>query len=371
MENQQSTHDFPYDVLENILSRLPIKSLLRFKTVCKSWNAMIKDPGFAETHSKQSNISNSRCFFASYSFEGDTYCLIKFKGHEFYMESVFQFQPEEYKFDHILCSCEGILLFEHTNRETLKKKFVLLNPFTRNISTFSCPFSDEIHATRFCRSESYGLCFDKYEDDYKFIVVFRGGRYLVYSIKNDSWVERRSELTGCVRREGTYVNGVVYWVMSKCSSPFPYTGIVYFDPKYDLLKKLHGPEDLEHHTFFFLTNLTGNLCLYTRFEGFVIRIWLLKEHEHGGGRKRWMKLASVDMGEPPEEEESEFFYAGIPLCLTSENEIVFQDLPWGGKYAVYHPDKQKFGEVKEFPWDTRIAESSCLESLHFPAIRRE
>ncbi|XP_075524122.1 F-box/kelch-repeat protein At3g23880-like [Primulina tabacum] len=370
MKNQQSTHDFPYDILENILSRLPIKSLLRFKTVCKSWNAMIKDPGFAETHSKQSNISNSRCFFASHTLKDDTYSLIKFKGHEFYTESVCQFQSEEYKFDHILCGCEGILLFKHTNQETLKKKFVLLNPFTRNISTFSCPFFDEIHAPRMHPSEGYGLCFDKYEDDYKFIAVLLGGKYMVYSIKNDSWVERRSELTGCLGREGTYVNGVVYWVMSTCSSLFSYTGIVYFDPKDDLLKKLNGPEDFEHHAYF-LTNLIGNLCLYTRFEGFVIRIWLLIEHEHGGGRKRWMKLPLVDMGEPPEEEDSEFFFAGVPLYLTSENEVVFQDQLWGGTYAVYHPDKQKFGEVKEFPWYTRIFESSCLESLHFPAIRRE
>ncbi|XP_073021302.1 F-box/kelch-repeat protein At3g23880-like [Primulina eburnea] len=368
MKNQ---HDFPYDVLENILSRLPVKSLLRLKTVCKSWNAMIKDPGFAGTHSKQSKLSNSQRFFVGYSCGEKTYSWMKFKGHEFYMESVGLFQSEEYKYAYYLCGCEGILLFEDIYRETRERKFVLLNPFTRNYSTFSCPFYDEILDNRICFCGWYGLCFDKYEDDYKFVAVLRGGRYLVYSVKNDSWIERQSELRGYVCFRGTYVNGVVYWIMSDCLSFFSPGEIVYFDPKDDLLKQLRGPEDLKNVNFE-LTNLRGNLCLYTIHEKSVIRIFLLKEHEHEhGGRKRWMKLMTADYNlEPPEDDLSKLFLPCRPLYLTSENEVVFQN-PWSMTYAVYRPEKQKFGEIKKLPFDTVMIGSSCLESLHFPAIRRE
>ncbi|XP_075524132.1 F-box/kelch-repeat protein At3g23880-like [Primulina tabacum] len=299
MKNQ---HDFPYDILENILSRLPVKSLLRFKTVCKSWNAVIKDSGFAGTHSKQSKLSNSQRFFVGYSCGEKTYSWMKCKGHEFYKESVGLFQLEEYKYAYYLCGCEGILLFEDIYRETRERKFVLLNPFTRNYSTFSCPFYDEILDNRIDFCGWYGLCFDKYEDDYKFVAVLRGGRYLVYSVKNDSWIERQSELRG-----------------------------------------------------------------YS-----VIRIFLLKEHEHEhGGRKRWMKLMTADYNlEPPEDDLSKLFLPCRPLYLTSENEVVFQN-PWSMTYAVYHTGKQKFGEIKKLPFDTVMIGSSCLESLHFPAIRRE
>ncbi|XP_073120007.1 F-box protein At2g23160-like [Henckelia pumila] len=278
-KQQNDTCEIPRDVLENILSRLPVKSLLRFKTVSKSWNAVIEDPGFARTHSKQSNISNSQCFFTDYDRDA-AYSLIRYDGHEFYRESIGRFQLEENTRAFFLCGCEGILVFKYNtyNRETettCEMMFLLLNPFTRNLSTLSCPYDVEKNTKRICDSEGYGLCLDKYEDDYKFVAVLGGGKiYLVYSFRNESWVERRSEVGRCVSREGTYVNGVVYWLVST-------GGIVYFDPKDDLLKKLHAVpyQDLKHERFH-LTNLRGNLCLFACDLKYVFEIWLLKEDQH-------------------------------------------------------------------------------------------
>lgn len=39
----------PLDIILDILSRLPVKSLLRFKSVCKDWYNIISDPSFVET----------------------------------------------------------------------------------------------------------------------------------------------------------------------------------------------------------------------------------------------------------------------------------------------------------------------------------
>uniref|UniRef100_A0A0E0DXR1 F-box domain-containing protein n=1 Tax=Oryza meridionalis TaxID=40149 RepID=A0A0E0DXR1_9ORYZ len=36
----------PEDIVEEILLRLPVKSILRFRSVCKSWRAMVADPRF-------------------------------------------------------------------------------------------------------------------------------------------------------------------------------------------------------------------------------------------------------------------------------------------------------------------------------------
>ncbi|KAL6123503.1 hypothetical protein ACLB2K_076025 [Fragaria x ananassa] len=46
------------DVIVSILSKLPVKSLLRFRCVCKSWRALISDPSFARMHmsSKSSKL---------------------------------------------------------------------------------------------------------------------------------------------------------------------------------------------------------------------------------------------------------------------------------------------------------------------------
>ncbi|XP_058217013.1 probable F-box protein At1g14315 [Rhododendron vialii] len=40
------TFHLPFDITIEILSRLPVKSLLRFKSVCKTWYALIETPDF-------------------------------------------------------------------------------------------------------------------------------------------------------------------------------------------------------------------------------------------------------------------------------------------------------------------------------------
>ncbi|XP_061371685.1 F-box protein At1g15015-like isoform X2 [Gastrolobium bilobum] len=39
-----------WDVIQEILLRLPVKSLVRFKCVCKSWLSLISDSQFAKSH---------------------------------------------------------------------------------------------------------------------------------------------------------------------------------------------------------------------------------------------------------------------------------------------------------------------------------
>ncbi|KAL6988941.1 hypothetical protein U1Q18_014691 [Sarracenia purpurea var. burkii] len=42
--------DLPKDLLVEILSRLPVKPLTRFRSVCKSWRALVDDPAFISNH---------------------------------------------------------------------------------------------------------------------------------------------------------------------------------------------------------------------------------------------------------------------------------------------------------------------------------
>ncbi|KAH0633762.1 hypothetical protein KY285_036517 [Solanum tuberosum] len=45
-----NTNDFPTDITINILLNLPKKSLVRFKSVCKSWRSLIEDHQFTKHH---------------------------------------------------------------------------------------------------------------------------------------------------------------------------------------------------------------------------------------------------------------------------------------------------------------------------------
>ncbi|XP_043694491.1 F-box protein At5g65850-like [Telopea speciosissima] len=73
MEDQQVKHHhhqhLPFDIISEILSRLPIESLMRFKSVCKSWFSLIKDQSFVELQferSKKNQPHSSLILFNNY-----------------------------------------------------------------------------------------------------------------------------------------------------------------------------------------------------------------------------------------------------------------------------------------------------------------
>ncbi|MCI34852.1 F-box/kelch-repeat protein, partial [Trifolium medium] len=44
----------PFELIVEILSKLPVKSLMQFQCVCKSWKSLISDPNFAKKHLRMS-----------------------------------------------------------------------------------------------------------------------------------------------------------------------------------------------------------------------------------------------------------------------------------------------------------------------------
>ena len=54
----QGKNHLPHDVVLNILARLPVKSLLRFRCVCKLWYSSITSSNFISTHLSMVNNNN-------------------------------------------------------------------------------------------------------------------------------------------------------------------------------------------------------------------------------------------------------------------------------------------------------------------------
>ncbi|GMI79437.1 hypothetical protein HRI_001613000 [Hibiscus trionum] len=57
----------PVQLIPEILNRLPVKSLLRFRSVCKSWNSLISHPSFISAH-LQASLSNNNTPFLLLSY---------------------------------------------------------------------------------------------------------------------------------------------------------------------------------------------------------------------------------------------------------------------------------------------------------------
>ncbi|KAI8556994.1 hypothetical protein RHMOL_Rhmol05G0299500 [Rhododendron molle] len=63
-----------FEIVIKILSRLPVKSLLRFKSVCKTWYALIETPDFISQHLlTQSTLSSTSLLVTTYNRETENH----------------------------------------------------------------------------------------------------------------------------------------------------------------------------------------------------------------------------------------------------------------------------------------------------------
>ncbi|KDO40713.1 hypothetical protein CISIN_1g044669mg, partial [Citrus sinensis] len=64
-------------ILYEDVTRLPVKSLIRFKCICKFWCTLINSPSFISRHLKNYNDENARLFveYNTFGFEGQRFAL--------------------------------------------------------------------------------------------------------------------------------------------------------------------------------------------------------------------------------------------------------------------------------------------------------
>ncbi|KAK9750700.1 hypothetical protein RND81_02G214900 [Saponaria officinalis] len=83
-KNKTSRVELPNELIENILSRLPLKYLLRFRCVCKSWNFLIAhDSGFHNLHLRNSNLNGNKDGSIWFSYESAPYMYYRVYGYNF------------------------------------------------------------------------------------------------------------------------------------------------------------------------------------------------------------------------------------------------------------------------------------------------
>ncbi|PIN07784.1 hypothetical protein CDL12_14525 [Handroanthus impetiginosus] len=207
----------PNDVVIEILTRLPVKSLLRFKCVCKSWLSLISSQEFAKSHlrnsKKSSNFTHHRIML---NYRGNLkQCSVQSLFYEpisdafdtdYYHYSV----RDSRNFVWVVGSCDGLICLAIN-----KKDLILWNPSTR-ISKKLPDFAVKIN---FGSYFAYGLGFDKSSNDYKVVGFFNNNRDLsevivkIYSLKNDEW-KRIKNFKGrwLMDDPATFANGKLHWI---------------------------------------------------------------------------------------------------------------------------------------------------------------
>lgn len=230
--------NLPEHILLEIFSRLPVKSLLRFKVVCKSWRFHISNPNFVNKHVAITTNPNNDSFIIHNPKTNQIYVLnVNCLDRAITLEIPILASDNDNI--NIVGSCNGLLCVAHTcNQQKLPKKLYLWNPTTRkvkHIHKYSININRRSHAYRVC----LGFGFDRSRGDYKVVRIVQymypieinhstkihkyymdrnkysfKHRVEVYSLNRNSWKEIGVEFEFMfVRSPPVIVNGSLYWIV--------------------------------------------------------------------------------------------------------------------------------------------------------------
>ncbi|OMO55059.1 hypothetical protein CCACVL1_27417 [Corchorus capsularis] len=337
------------EIVDDILLRLPVKSLKRFKLVSKPWNSLISDPKFAVSYLQDKPLRVGQIYakggpkpsLSLYSMDADgsnrEILTVDYDyDHDDYYDNPYDSNSDV----QILGSCNGLLfLLVGTS------KYLLWNPITREYKYIAL---DSSHRNEERGMKISALGYDSSSGNYKGItvshyisgissphdedVLYEEVRCYVYDYKKDSWTDKKQyiynefpyTLHSC--NSAIMVNGVPHWCVyrrhgrhregyDRLQIRVSYV-IVYFDLETEKFKEVGLPGWAAEEVKFYLGVLGGCLCmcLDPQKNSSSFEVWTMKEYRIV---ESWTKLFVIS---------SPFFKELRPLCYTDtgKNQVLME-----------------------------------------------
>ncbi|XVE60484.1 hypothetical protein DITRI_Ditri05aG0132700 [Diplodiscus trichospermus] len=316
-----STFLVPLEIETEILSRLPVKSLLRFKGVQKSWRNLIESPPFImhqDRSGKSFLLYYSRLDYFKRYYRRENNNIVGSESLEIVPSKVKRaviHLPEV-----IIGSSNGLICFG-CNSFFMNKGRVLCairiwNPSTRRIKKLPTCDDGEVGAN--CSALSLvGFGFCPKLNDYKVVKILcfsiDSGRELrsefqVYSLSTNTWNEKTAiGNTGwwgisSLPQTG-FINGISYWLGFRRQDINIQRNrmlIIAFNFEEETFEEIDLPNDLDflklNLSKLLFTEYQGLLCLITSpANANVFDVWVRKEC---GAGNSWVKQFSVQVPIP-------------------------------------------------------------------------
>ncbi|KAI9110644.1 hypothetical protein K1719_018510 [Acacia pycnantha] len=211
------TPNLPQEIIINILKRLPVKSLIRFKCVCKDWKNLFKAPYFMAEQFNHSTQQNPYLIFNRSGYNcGDPGQLCLINGDLQVLEhQIPVFTYTSLGSSTIVHSSNGLLCLE------LVGSYFVWNPAIREFCRVPQP-----HSLRYIEYTYVGFGFSSVVNDYKIVKLFYSpfnDRQVhtvnVFSLSTRSWKEVEiGKLKGIfpiVVRYGFTFDGAIFWFGTK------------------------------------------------------------------------------------------------------------------------------------------------------------
>ncbi|KAK6797331.1 hypothetical protein RDI58_005033 [Solanum bulbocastanum] len=213
----------PEEIVMDILSRLPVQSLLRFKCISKPWKKLISKPYFTRKHLNHAkNDQNFQKFLSCQPYPKDGvlsyYCASLSSTH--LVESVQKLDcPSVFKPRHvkIYCCFDGLSIMGVSNYNKRDVVFFLWNPFTRESILLPNP--------EFPPKKNFicGMGYDSTKNDYKVLKIGLDRNYdrnvsiELLSLKKGFWSKIDEYSSGIFYKFNgssclAFVHGAFHWV---------------------------------------------------------------------------------------------------------------------------------------------------------------
>ncbi|XP_058189413.1 F-box protein At5g07610-like [Rhododendron vialii] len=198
-----------FDVLTQILLRLPAKSLIRFKSVSKHWFSLLSDSQFASAHSR---LNPKPLISSFYFYYNERLESVSLNGSPTLPSlSFLRHLTGDYT---ILQSCNGLLSIKNVQLvdDCVEAQYIVCNPITQKFHLLARPGGD-------C-DESCCLAFDPSKSPHYKVVflVWRLGVSFVslemdiYSSETACWKNISSMDKFRKILNGAFWNGAIYWL---------------------------------------------------------------------------------------------------------------------------------------------------------------
>ncbi|XP_071735740.1 F-box/kelch-repeat protein At3g23880-like [Rutidosis leptorrhynchoides] len=310
----------PHDILVNILSRLPAKSLGQFKSVCRYWFSLISSETFVKLHHHQAlndiHTNHSRIFIMS----NHSMHSVDYESPACYEEGVDDDDAkgfvslnnpltEEAVGERLLGSCYSFIYFVCYNQCIL-----LWNPTTQKTRLIPDPSMTD-------GDPFYGLGYVFSTDDYKMVrasccISSKSISFDVFNLNIGYWKMGQASDIDIDDPDliEIFFNGSLNWLVRYRGDHDKRAKVLSFDMKYEIFKVTTLPDC---GAFFSLGDMKGCLYAVCGGDGADMEIWVMKEY---GAESSWSKVIKLNSIE---------FHCGYqlwPVCFTKEGDDVIIDI---------------------------------------------
>ncbi|XBI13018.1 hypothetical protein VPH35_139813 [Triticum aestivum] len=357
------------DLIVEILSRVPAKSLCRFKCVSNHWLSLIHHPD----HRKKLPQTLAGFFYTSNDVERlpiSAHHLANVSGRSCpAIDTSFAFLPSHRQVDLLNC-CGGLLLCRWHSVRGDECRYIVCNPAREEWVMLPESSNAGMRGT-------VGLGFDPAVSSHFHVFVLLVltnhdsdfGCFLtrvdVYSSETRRWIHKEKKwndnrfLVGSQQHCTSFLNGSMHFYAYCMTTSYC---VVVVDMEGEIWTRFHIPGDLDHG---FLQQSQG--CLhYSSFQkdrDEVVRlvVYVLEDND----KKEWMLKHSIETshisGWPPIDHRC--------IAIHLEGDLIFFTVGWATKFMCYNMNSRQvkvisnleYGELPYLPYVPFYAE---LQSLH-------